>query len=569
MAKKTDIKFSDTTSVVLSKLATSDGNIITSNSYIVGGYNNDIGVTGFYINTLDVDNKTITLTNQPDGTIPSSGNWITGNFLTVAENIQTAFNAGKDLSVSIHANYQYLECATITDIELDSQHFAIKVNELPLYFTKKTNGAYPYTGFSTAKATQFTNNIVYITQLESGTDNYGINKRIRVDGWVPLLDNTCVIGEGHAAPAENSLVSGYYNAAKGSNSLVAGAENEAGYCAFAAGRGNKAIGKYTTAIGRNTTAGTTAIDVAHAEGNNTQAIGEASHAEGHSTIAEGSYSHAEGACTHAKGPRSHAEGGGTDEEGTNTTYTLKPNGTTEVTIKGSTAEGRSSHAEGNHTYAYGFASHAEGEKTLARGKCSHAGGALCGADGNYSFAHGYSAHATNTGAISIGSYGNYYLTGSSSLSRDNTAEGQYSIALGRANQSKGDDAVTVGRGNTATGHRSISMGYINSANEEGTVAIGVENVAEHKYSYLIGMRLKSGLADKGQFIVGAYNKATASPFIVGNGTSMNDDDRKNLFEVTTSNGVLYNGNQMAVYTTTRDTSTPSSLPAGTLLFVIE
>ena len=85
---------------------------------------------------------------------------------------------------------------------------------------------------------------------------------------------------------------------------------------------------------------------------NNKAIGEYSHAEGKSTTASGRYSHAEGFLTTASGiDGSHAEG-----------YVT-------------TASGFYSHAEGRDTIASGNSAHAEGQSTTASGVGSHAEGA--------------------------------------------------------------------------------------------------------------------------------------------------------------------------------------------------
>jgi len=74
------------------------------------------------------------------------------------------------------------------------------------------------------------------------------------------------------------------------------------------------------------------------------------HAEGNNTMAIGDYSHAEGGSSYAIGPESHAEGGST------------------------TAQGNASHAEGARTEANGHISHAEGNGTIANGYYSHSEG---------------------------------------------------------------------------------------------------------------------------------------------------------------------------------------------------
>ena len=102
---------------------------------------------------------------------------------------------------------------------------------------------------------------------------------------------------------------------------------------------------------------------------NNTAGGVNSHAEGQETEAVGDYSHAEGFQTHANKNNSHAEG--------------------RITV----ANGDASHAEGDETQAAGKWSHAEGYMSLAEGIASHAEGQYTTASGDYSHAEGTSARA--------------------------------------------------------------------------------------------------------------------------------------------------------------------------------
>ena len=118
----------------------------------------------------------------------------------------------------------------------------------------------------------------------------------------------------------------------------------------------------------------------HAEGDQSQAIGDASHAEGARTKAIGPYSHAEGGMTETGNPYAHSEGFGT------------------------TANGMCSHAEGMHGKANGVGSHAEGRSTTAEGMYSHVGGVDSMSIGDYSFSHGQGAVAKRDYSIALGRY---------------------------------------------------------------------------------------------------------------------------------------------------------------------
>jgi hypothetical protein len=91
-------------------------------------------------------------------------------------------------------------------------------------------------------------------------------------------------------------------------------------------------------------------DYAHAEGEDTKALGRGAHAEGSYSNAIGDYSHAEGLGSKALGDYSHAEGWNT------------------------VASGSYSHAEGCDAVASGMYSHASGLATTAAGSYSHAAG---------------------------------------------------------------------------------------------------------------------------------------------------------------------------------------------------
>ena len=135
------------------------------------------------------------------------------------------------------------------------------------------------------------------------------------------------------------------------------------------GGSTRAIGKYTHAEGRRTTAGER---YAHAEGDGSKAYGQASHAEGFETKASGKYGHSEGYQSTASGSTSHAEGYQT------------------------TASGSHSHSEGQLTKAMGKFSHAQGYKSTALSDYSFAAGNCVSACGNNSIAFGYKCEISSS-----------------------------------------------------------------------------------------------------------------------------------------------------------------------------
>lgn len=96
---------------------------------------------------------------------------------------------------------------------------------------------------------------------------------------------------------------------------------------------------------------------AHAEGDNSRAIGNVSHAEGLTTIAKGQNSHAEGNFCYAIGNNSHAEGFGTSSIGL---HSHAEGGGGGGILK---AVGDYGHAEGKDTLCMAHYGHTEGEDT--------------------------------------------------------------------------------------------------------------------------------------------------------------------------------------------------------------
>lgn len=121
---------------------------------------------------------------------------------------------------------------------------------------------------------------------------------------------------------------------------------------------NIATGSYSNWAEGSKTKATSANGGNHAEGYETEAIGDLGcHSEGGWTKASGYAAHAEGCVTEATGTASHAEGMGSF-------YGTK-----------NTASGEASHAEGSMTTASGSHSHAEGHYTRTQNQAEHAEGA--------------------------------------------------------------------------------------------------------------------------------------------------------------------------------------------------
>ena len=122
-------------------------------------------------------------------------------------------------------------------------------------------------------------------------------------------------------------------------------------------------------------------------------------AVGISSLAEGCSTATYGAGSHAEGRATVAKGDYSHAEGLNT-ITKGKNSHSEGDF--TKAEGLTSHAEGRRTTALGYASHAEGHFTKAEGDISHT-------EGYYTKAKGYASHAEG------GSLQNIYLTGNNKI----------------------------------------------------------------------------------------------------------------------------------------------------------
>lgn len=204
-----------------------------------------------------------------------------------------------------------------------------------------------------------------------------------------------------------------------------------------------AVGRKTADGGEVFNKGSQARTCAHAEGDLTSATGYASHAEG-SAISEDLV--------------------GDDAIETHTfkfTSPIAGVGAVERIVRGSTAEGHSSHAEGSNTLAYGHSSHAEGNNTLAAGGRSHAEGTRTQAIGHRSHAEGADTIANSTNAHAEGNYTQALATNSHAEGFETTVAKEASNA-----HAEGHGSTASGYAAHAEGRLSIASGY--AAHAEGT-----------------------------------------------------------------------------------------------------
>ena len=321
---------------------------------------------------------------------------------------------------------------------------------------------------------------------------------------------------------------------------------------------NSAVGNHSTAEGNSTTASgesshaegtdtTASGDSSHTEGNGTSATGDFSHAEGNWTTASGESSHAEGSDTTASGNYSHAEGSNFDSSGSEQFPDRKVTiSNVEYTIKGSTAYGVNSHAEGTQSFAYGYSSHAEGVNTSAIGQGSHAEGSnleqnryneivfeeprrvevynrdtddfiFITVAGSQAF--GLNSHAEGCSTLAYGK--NSHTEGYHTLAQANEshAEGCGCEANKSFAHAEGQDTIANGNGAHAEGFATIANGTSSHAEGFGTTASGTYSHTEGYYTKATNYASHaSGKYNAAMTTGGGTSNTTGTAFVIGNGT---------------------------------------------------
>lgn len=268
------------------------------------------------------------------------------------------------------------------------------------------------------------------------------------------------------------------------------------------GQASHAEGKNTFAFG----------NFSHTEGENTLAQGTHAHAEGYKNIASGQYAHVEGEEATAAGRSSHAEGGQTTAQGshchaegyrtTAATHSghaegwcsiagTKTKASNQNTHESVGATGYFTHAEGNHSIAYGTASHAEGKGTIANGMAQHVQGKFNVADAegaNAQYAHIVGGGTSNTDRKNIHTLdwnGNAYFKGGLTLGETTLTETELkSLKAGASNV---EDITYVGVGESITfgSASTLPNGFITkvggNSSEYGDVEVNLINVANYKH----------------------------------------------------------------------------------------
>ncbi len=220
----------------------------------------------------------------------------------------------------------------------------------------------------------------------------------------------------------------------------------------AVGRRSNASGKYSTAIGSNSTSGgdaSIAFGVnSNSSGNRATSIGASSQATGSYSLAMGVLALASGNYSISMGNESNAIGG----------YSLALGKGTKTEKTNSIAMGTNAISRGENALALGTGSNTVGDNSVALGVNSIATGAQ-------SLAFGVGAQAKQTNSIAIG--------------EASQAEVENSIALGKNSFAGNENAVAIGSGSSATGLNSVALGAGSVAGEEKTVSVG-SNLIQRK-----------------------------------------------------------------------------------------
>ena len=226
---------------------------------------------------------------------------------------------------------------------------------------------------------------------------------------------------------------------------------------------------------------------AHAEGNNTVAIGTVAENRAsygvslgnESRVTSGSdYGIAIGYQTQVSAVHSMAIG-----EKANASATL------------AIALGANAKATGAYSYTAGFNSASGGEAAIAVGKSASAGGESAVAVGNGTVATagdavaiGTSSQATGGDSIALGKNANASNGDSIAIGQDTVSNQINSVALGKSSQATGGSATALGPQAKATGSTAVAIGLNSEANTSATVAIGQSSAASGLQAIAVGYK---------------------------------------------------------------------------------
>ena len=159
------------------------------------------------------------------------------------------------------------------------------------------------------------------------------------------------------------------------------------------------------------------------------------------------------------------------------------------------ALGANAKATGAYSYTAGFNSESGGEAAIAVGKSASAGGESAVAVGNGTVATagdavaiGTSSQATGGDSIALGKNANASNGDSIAIGQDTVSNQINSVALGKSSQATGGSATALGPQAKATGSTAVAIGLNSEANTSATVAIGQSSAASGLQAIAVGYK---------------------------------------------------------------------------------
>ena len=177
------------------------------------------------------------------------------------------------------------------------------------------------------------------------------------------------------------------------------------------------------------------------------------------------------------------------------------------------ALGANAKATGAYSYTAGFNSESGGEAAIAVGKSASASGESAVAVGNGTVATGSDAVAIGTSSqanggdsIALGKNANASNGDSIAIGQDTISNNLNSVALGKTSKATGASATALGPQAKATGSTAVAIGLNSEANQSATVAVGYSSVASGENAAAYGNTAKA--VGKNSLALGANTQAT-------------------------------------------------------------
>ena len=159
------------------------------------------------------------------------------------------------------------------------------------------------------------------------------------------------------------------------------------------------------------------------------------------------------------------------------------------------ALGANAKATGAYSYTAGFNSASGGEAAIAVGKSASASGESAVAVGNGTVATGgdavaigNSSQATGGDSVALGKNANASNGDSIAIGQDTVSNNINSVALGKTSKATGASATALGPQAQATGSTAVAIGLNSEANTSATVAIGQSSAASGLQAIAVGYK---------------------------------------------------------------------------------